>query len=132
GPERFHLEIVSHSPNVELGKPSAEATIIDFGNPDDPTDTSFDNDQPLVSSVSSPTVPEGQPLEFVVSLSKATVVGGAVQLSLTGVSADLLADVDQVSVKFPGGEYAYVGVAADGTFVVEIPPGTPIDSLIVQ
>src|SRR5690606_16771478 len=115
-----------------LGKPSAEATIIDFGNPEDPDDPTFDDDQPLVASVSSPTVVEGQPLEFVVSLSKATVVGGVVQLTLTGVSADLLAGLDRVSVKFPGGEYVDVGRAADGTFVVEIPAGTSVDSLTVQ
>ena len=132
GKETFQLEIVSTSSNVTVGKGVAEAAITDYGNPDNPDDPDFDNDQPLVSSVSSPTVVEGQPLEFVISLTKATIVGGVVQLTLTGASASLLADVDQVGVKFPGGEYADVGRAADGTFVVEIPQGTPIDSLTVR
>ncbi|RZI80530.1 MAG: hypothetical protein EOP38_22190, partial [Rubrivivax sp.] len=136
GPEKFQLEITPVSGNVKVGKDVAEAIITDYGNPDDPTDPTMDNDLPSVVSVSSPETVEGGNLDFKVTLSNPSKLPVPVLLTL-GVpdedTATVGTDTGQVQVSFDGGAtFVNVVVDADGAFQVEVPPSDTPGQLIVR
>ncbi|WP_321141185.1 Calx-beta domain-containing protein, partial [Vibrio cholerae] len=109
------------------------ATIKDDGSVT-PPDGTPDDDRPVVSGISSPTVSEGHSATFDVSLSNASTTATTVTLTLAGDSATAGTDFtdSEVTITYQGGSTQTVAVNGDGTFDVAIPAGDTTFSISVQ
>ncbi|MCF8778410.1 hemolysin, partial [Vibrio sp. IRLE0018] len=92
------------------------------------------DDRPAVSSISSPTVSEGDNATFDVSLSNASTTATTVTLTLAGDSATAGTDFTstEVTITYQDGTTQTVAVNGDGTFDVAIPAGDTTFSISVQ
>ncbi|MBK9219112.1 MAG: retention module-containing protein [Uliginosibacterium sp.] len=84
GPEGFTVNLSAPS-NATLGSSAGQGTIVDDGT----GSGGSDNDTPRITTVSNPTVTEGDNLDFVVTLSNASSTPTAVSLSLISGTASL-------------------------------------------
>ncbi|HDY7924421.1 TPA: cadherin-like domain-containing protein, partial [Vibrio vulnificus] len=109
------------------------ATLKDDGSVT-PPDGSSGDDRPAVSSISSPTVSEGDSATFDVSLSNASTTATTVTLTLAGDSATAGTDFTstEVTITYQDGTTQTVAVNGDGTFDVAIPAGDTTFSISVQ
>ncbi|RZR42140.1 Calx-beta domain-containing protein, partial [Vibrio vulnificus] len=109
------------------------ATLKDDGSVT-PPDGSLGDDRPAVSSISSPTVSEGDSATFDVSLSNASTTATTVTLTLAGGSATAGTDFinTSVTITYENGATETVTVNGDGTFEVAIPAGDTTFSISVQ
>ncbi|EMF7454479.1 cadherin-like domain-containing protein, partial [Vibrio vulnificus] len=92
------------------------------------------DDRPAVSSISSPTVSEGDKATFDVSLSNESTTATTVTLTLAGDSATAGTDFTstEVTITYQDGTTQTVAVNGDGTFDVAIPAGDTTFSISVQ
>ncbi|EIV8466377.1 cadherin-like domain-containing protein, partial [Vibrio vulnificus] len=92
------------------------------------------DERPAVSSISSPTVSEGDSATFDVSLSNASTTETTVTLTLAGDSATAGTDFTstEVTITYQDGTTQTVAVNGDGTFDVAIPAGDTTFSISVQ
>ncbi|MFS2261355.1 beta strand repeat-containing protein, partial [Vibrio vulnificus] len=109
------------------------ATLKDDGSVTPPDGTS-DDDRPAVSSISSPTVSEGESATFEVNLSNASTTATTVTLTLAGDSATAGTDFtdSEVTVTYKDGTTQTVVVNGDGTFAITVPAGDTHFSVSVQ
>ncbi|ELM0339741.1 cadherin, partial [Vibrio vulnificus] len=109
------------------------ATLKDDGSVT-PPDGSSGDDRPAVSSISSPTVSEGDSATFDVSLSNESTTATTVTLTLAGDSATAGTDFTstEVTITYQDGTTQTVAVNGDGTFDVAIPAGDTTFSISVQ
>ncbi|HAS6309009.1 TPA: hypothetical protein I7213_20000, partial [Vibrio vulnificus] len=109
------------------------ATLKDDGSVT-PPDGSSGDDRPAVSSISSPTVSEGDKATFDVSLSNESTTETTVTLTLAGDSATAGTDFTstEVTITYQDGTTQTVAVNGDGTFDVAIPAGDTTFSISVQ
>ncbi|MCA3913766.1 VCBS domain-containing protein, partial [Vibrio vulnificus] len=92
------------------------------------------DERPAVSSISNPTVSEGDNATFDVSLSNASTTATTVALTLAGDSATAGTDFTstEVTITYQDGTTQTVAVNGDGTFDVAIPAGDTTFSISVQ
>ncbi|EOK5700900.1 Calx-beta domain-containing protein, partial [Vibrio vulnificus] len=92
------------------------------------------DERPAVSSISSPTVSEGDSATFDVSLSNASTTETTVTLTLAGDSATAGTDFTstEVTITYQDGTTQTVAVNGDGTFDVAIPAGDTTFSISVK
>ncbi|HDY7832577.1 TPA: cadherin-like domain-containing protein, partial [Vibrio vulnificus] len=109
------------------------ATLKDDGSVTPPDGTS-DDDRPVVSSISSPIVSEGDSATFEVNLSNASTTATTVTLTLAGDSATAGTDFTdtEVTVTYKDGTTETVAVNGDGTFVITVPAGDTKFSVSVE
>ncbi|MBN8090503.1 tandem-95 repeat protein, partial [Vibrio vulnificus] len=109
------------------------ATLKDDGSVTPPDGTS-DDDRPVVSSISSPIVSEGDSATFEVNLSNASTTATTVTLTLAGDSATAGTDFTdtEVTVTYKDGNTETVAVNGDGTFVITVPAGDTKFSVSVE
>lgn len=112
--ETFTLTATVVSGNVNVTQPTGVATIVDNG------------DSVRVASVTSPTVDEGQPLDFTVKLTSPSDTPLVLDVLPKSGTATLGVDTEAPQVSFDGGR---TWVPITGT-TVTVPPGT--DTVIVR
>jgi Calx-beta domain/Bacterial Ig domain/RTX calcium-binding nonapeptide repeat (4 copies)/von Willebrand factor type A domain/Bacterial cadherin-like domain len=115
GPETFTLTL-SEPVNVGLPTPTTQGTIVDDGTGTGGTD----DDRPRVSTVTSPTTQEGQPLDFTVTLTNASTQPTVLELTPRSDTGTVGTDTGPMEVSFDGGK-TFTPVV-DGK--VTVPPGT--------
>ncbi|NVC65447.1 hemolysin, partial [Vibrio sp. 05-20-BW147] len=132
GDETFTLSGYTES-QTSANEVTGTATITDDGSVTPPDGTS-DDDRPAVSSISSPTVSEGESATFEVNLSNASTTATTVTLTLAGDSATAGTDFTdtEVTVTYKDGSTQTVAVNGDGTFVITVPAGDTHFSVSVQ
>ncbi|MBK9085613.1 MAG: retention module-containing protein [Sterolibacteriaceae bacterium] len=102
GAETFNVNLVAPV-NAGILDDVGLSTIVDDGTGFVPPGVTPDDDRPAVASVSSPTVTEGAPLDFTVSLTHPSTTPTAVTLSPASGTATLGTDTDPAQVSFDGG-----------------------------
>ncbi len=147
GLEQYKVLLSNVSNTATIAKDTGIGGINDEGGPEtDPPGPNVppgtpDNDYPTVGSISSPSVEEGQDLNFVVTLSNPVDMLVPVRLTLAGGDAadgkaTLGADTGTVDYSIDGGAtYQTVQLGADGSFTVELVPtpnGAPVDTILVR
>ncbi|EGU43406.1 putative RTX toxin [Vibrio ichthyoenteri ATCC 700023] len=115
------------------GNDKGVATIFDDGSVDPSGPTPADDDRPVVTSVSEPTVEEGNIATFDVTLSSSSTTSTAITLTLSEGSASDPDDFNgsQVTVKF-GATTQVLPVANDGTVQFDLPAGESEFEVLVQ
>jgi hypothetical protein len=107
GGETYTVNLSNATGGASIGTASVSTEIVDDGRPSDPTDPSsppVNDDRPQVTSVTSPSVTEGDELEFVVTLSNPSTTPTTVTLTPASGSADLGVDTaTPIEVSFDGG-----------------------------
>ena len=122
GAETFKLAI-STPVNAKLGVSEATGTIADDGTGPTPPTGSPDNDKPVLSIVGEK-VNEGEAVDFVVSLDKASATPTSVALQLNNGSADGT-DYSRTSITVTvDGVATVVTPDATGAFSVSLPAGS--------
>ncbi|WP_445137843.1 cadherin domain-containing protein [Vibrio cholerae] len=131
GSESFTLSGYTES-QTSANEVTGTATITDDGSVTPPGGTA-DDDRPSVSTISSPTVSEGDSATFDVSLSNASTTATTVTLTLAGESATKNVDFNGTSVSvIINGVSKPVSVNDDGTFSVDVPANTTTFSVSVE
>ncbi|MEY2876383.1 MAG: hypothetical protein RLZZ373_3754, partial [Pseudomonadota bacterium] len=121
GDETFKLTL-SDPVNVGLPNPDALGTIQDDGRGTGGTD----DDRPRVSTVSSPTTQEGQPLDFTIKLTNTSTKPTVLDVVPRSSTGTVGTDTGPLEVSFDGGR---TFTPITGT-TVTVPPGT--DTVIVR
>jgi T1SS-143 domain-containing protein len=147
GLEQYEVLLSNVSNTATIDKGTGIGGINDEGGPEtDPPGPNVppgtpDNDYPTVGSINSPSVEEGEDLNFVVTLSNPVDMLVPVRLALTGGTpaegkATLGVDTGAVEYSIDGGAtYKTAQLEADGTFTVELvpsPTGAPVDTILVR
>ncbi|WP_393956561.1 Calx-beta domain-containing protein, partial [Vibrio cholerae] len=131
GSESFTLSGYTES-QTSANEVTGTATITDDGSVTPPGGTA-DDDRPSVSTISSPTVSEGDSATFDVSLSNVSTTATTVTLTLAGESATKNVDFNGTSVSvIINGVSKPVSVNDDGTFSVDVPANTTTFSVSVE
>ncbi|MBH9738918.1 hypothetical protein CJ419_04110 [Vibrio navarrensis] len=133
GDETFGLVVTENNGVTSNGSVTGTATLKDDGSVT-PPDGSSGDDRPAVSSISSPTVSEGDSATFDVSLSNASTTATTVTLTLAGESATAGMDFTstEVTITYQDGTTQTVAVNGDGTFNITVPASDTNFSVSVQ
>ncbi|WP_310461073.1 Calx-beta domain-containing protein [Sphaerotilus sp.] len=119
--ETFFVQL-SDPVNAGLPSPTGKGTILDNGGGIGGTD----DDTPHVARITSPTVSEGQPLDFTVTLTHPSTTPTVLDVLPKSGTATLGVDTEPPQVSFDGGN---TFVPITGT-TVTVPPGT--DTVIIR
>ncbi|WP_173425002.1 Ig-like domain-containing protein, partial [Vibrio renipiscarius] len=131
GPESF--ELIASGVVGAQGSDKGVATIFDDGSIDPNGPTPADDDRPVVTDVSEPTVEEGGIAIFDVTLSSSSTTPTTMTLNLSEGSATDPADFNgsSVTVKY-GATTQVLPVANDGTVQFDLPAGESSFEVLVQ
>jgi len=132
GSESYQVTI-SNAVGGVITTAAVTTAIKDDGTGSLPNGGSPDDDRPHVSAVSSPKVTEGGNLDFAVKLTHASTTDTLVTLKLSSGTGTVGTDTQAPLVSFDGGK-TFVGLmpAADGSVVITVPAGTPVDQVVVR
>ena len=122
GSESFTVAL-SNAVNASVGTPAGTGTILDDGSGPGGTD----DDRPTVTTISNPTVTEGQPLDFVITLSGTSTTPTAVTLGSGPATTTPGSDTGTPWLVSTDGGLSFTPVAGN---VVDVPPGAT--SVIVR
>ncbi|WP_367971494.1 cadherin-like domain-containing protein [Vibrio scophthalmi] len=131
GPESFELTAVGVV--GAQGSDTGTATIFDDGSVDPQGPTPPDDDRPIVTAVSEPTVEEGGVATFEVDLSASSLTDTTITLTLSELSATTPEDFEgtELTVQF-GATTQVLAVANDGTAQFVLPAGESAFDVLVQ
>ncbi|WP_159098884.1 Calx-beta domain-containing protein [Aquabacterium olei] len=136
GSESFSV-VLSNATGAVITTNTATTAIQDDGTGSVPPGVTPDDDTPVVSGISSPTVAEGGNLDFQVTLSAPSTTPTTVTLTLgtSGLTnpATPGTDTGTPSVSFDGGQtFTPITVNPDGTATITVPANTPADQVVVR
>ncbi|KGR35586.1 calcium-binding outer membrane-like protein [Vibrio campbellii] len=128
GPETFTL---SGATAVQTTPAEGTGTIVDDGSGPGPDP---DDDRPIVASISSTTVNEGDPATLDVTMSNASTTDTVVSMTLADGTADGGVDYTntQVTVTYADSSTEVVAVNPDGSFDVTVPANDTTYSITVS
>ncbi|MHC0041625.1 Calx-beta domain-containing protein [Vibrio campbellii] len=128
GPETFTL---SGATAVQTTPAEGTGTIVDDGSGPGPDP---DDDRPIVASISSTTVNEGDPATLDVTMSNASTTDTVVSMTLDDGTADGGVDYTntQVTVTYADSSTEVVAVNPDGSFDVTVPANDTTYSITVS
>ncbi|KII75266.1 RTX toxin, partial [Vibrio renipiscarius] len=131
GPESF--ELIASGVVGAQGSDKGVATIFDDGSIDPNGPTPADDDRPVVTDVSEPTVEEGGIATFDVSLSSSSTTDTTITLTLAEGNATTPEDFDgtELTVQF-GSATQVLSVGNDGTVQFVLPAGESEFDVLVQ
>ncbi|ANS87376.1 Poly(beta-D-mannuronate) C5 epimerase [Vibrio scophthalmi] len=131
GPESFELTAVGVV--GAQGSDTGTATIFDDGSVDPQGPTPADDDRPVVTAVSEPTVEEGGVATFEVDLSASSLTETTITLTLSELSATTPEDFEgaELTAQF-GATTQVLAVANDGTAQFVLPAGESAFDVLVQ
>ncbi|OQQ00600.1 calcium-binding protein [Vibrio campbellii] len=128
GPETFTL---SGATAVQTTPAEGTGTIVDDGSGPGPDP---DDDRPIVASISSTTVNEGDPATLDVTMSNASTTDTVVSMTLADGTADGGVDYTntQVTITYADNSTEVVAVNPDGSFNVTVPANDTTYSITVS
>ncbi|CAE6907109.1 COG2931 [Vibrio sp. B1FIG11] len=129
GPENFTVDVTGLGP--VQGSDTGTATIVDDGTGPGPDP---DDDRPIVASISSTTVNEGDPATLDVTMSNASTTDTVVSMTFADGTADGGVDYTntQVTITYADNSTEVVAVNPDGSFNVTVPANDTTYSITVS